>query len=868
MTKSKVIRAIAAVMGVCAIAMAVVGAINLPKRNAQTGQEIIQALRIENLLDTTGVGLVETYVDIAKKEARTTAIANLKAEGKKVDMKVVGPAVEEAEALARAQYAEAGVQPATDDTTALAAAVTAYAEKLEAYYQLRAEAQQQYVDENMAAAQAKADAERQKKIDAGEEVGEEKAVTVELSGFDTLVSAVNEVKAEGVDAAVEVTERLTAAKKELDAAYAALAQTLKSTCASLTDANTNTIRADFEKAVKAGGAIGVGYQADMPTSANAATATPEIAAALDAYAAARQAYKACAGALDAAQEPTEEVAAAQAAADAAFAALKEAIIAGCAAVELDSIDALRAKLDKAIDGGKTAVIAYKVVVKNAAEETDVDAAVAAYVQKQQAFNEVDAEAKAAYTAAGLDKLLKQRPEAQNELAKLPGVMACTTEIKAALDAADAEFAAVGEELKVVYPAMDNAALKTLKPTIRDVVLQQGEGYTQLYDRYVAAGCSDALSKPVPAALIRYADDLIYGALAMVVAAVILLFYETLSKKLGIPRIVLGVFFILLCFMCLWFDLSLATLLSNSLVRMGMNAVMVLAMVPGIQCGISLNLGLPIGLVAGLIGGLCTIEWGIPGVAGFVVAVLVGCVIAAVAGWLYAHLLNRLKGEEMSVTTYVGFSIVSLMCIAWLVLPFKSLKLRWPMGTGLRNTIGLDSTNFKHVLDDFLAFQIGDFTVPTGLLLFMLLMCFLVWLFTRSKTGVAMSAVGNNPRFAEATGINVDKMRVIGTVLSTVLGAIGILVYSQSYGFMQLYTAPRQMGFIAASAILIGGASTSRCKISHVLIGTFLFQGVLTLGMPVANVLVPGSTISETLRILISNGIILYALTKSGGESRA
>ena len=133
--------------------------------------------------------------------------------------------------------------------------------------------------------------------------------------------------------------------------------------------------------------------------------------------------------------------------------------------------------------------------------------------------------------------------------------------------------------------------------------------------------------------------------------------------------------------------------------------------------------------------------------------------------------------------------------------------------------------------------------------------------------MAMQAVGNNPRFAQAAGINVDKMRIIGTTLSTVLGAVGILVYSQSYGFMQLYTTPRQMGFVAASAILIGGASTSRCKISHVLIGTFLFQGVLTLGMPVANVLVPGSTISETLRILISNGIILYALTKSGGDTR-
>ena len=35
----------------------------------------------------------------------------------------------------------------------------------------------------------------------------------------------------------------------------------------------------------------------------------------------------------------------------------------------------------------------------------------------------------------------------------------------------------------------------------------------------------------------------------------------------------------------------------------------------------------------------------------------------------------------------------------------------------------------------------------------------------------------------------------------------------------------------------------------------------------ANALIPGSTISETLRILISNGIILYALTKSGGATR-
>ena len=241
-------------------------------------------------------------------------------------------------------------------------------------------------------------------------------------------------------------------------------------------------------------------------------------------------------------------------------------------------------------------------------------------------------------------------------------------------------------------------------------------------------------------------------------------------------------------------------------------------------------------------------------------------ILTVRELLYGLLLNRLKGSEMSVTTYVGFSVVSLMCIAWLVLPFKSPIMKWPLGNGLRTTIGLQ-TSYRHVLNDFLSFEIFGVTIPTGLLLFFAACCLAVWLFMRSKTGIAMSAAGANPRFAAATGINVDRMRIIGTMLSTMLAAVGIIVYGQSYGFMQLYQAPRQMGFLAASAILIGGATTSRAKISNVVIGTFLFQGVLTLGMPVANALVPQSTISETLRILISNGIILYALTKSGGANR-
>ena len=512
------------------------------------------------------------------------------------------------------------------------------------------------------------------------------------------------------------------------------------------------------------------------------------------------------------------------------------------------------------------------------DTTGLSAAVDVYTEAVKAYAEAQAQARAAYeeahyaeAEAALEKKYEEMlaageeiPEDEEVVVDMSGFEA-TPEMIEKQEEAKAMYANVGAELKKIYPVLTDEALETLEETVEGILYQSGDSFSSQYDRYVK---QSNIKETNAGRLIRHGDDLVYLGFALLVLTVLLLFNSWLIDKLGIPRVIIGVFFILLCFMTLWYDLSLSTLLSNTIVRMGMNAIMVLAMVPGIQCGISLNLGLPIGLVAGLIGGLLTIELGIPGWGGFLFAIVSGSALAAVCGYLCALMLNRLKGSEMSVTTYVGFSIVSLMCIAWLVLPFKSLKLRWPLGTGLRNTIGLDGTNFRHILNDFLAFQIGDFTIPTGLLLFMLFSCFVVWVFSRSRTGQAMQAVGNNPRFAESVGINVDKMRIIGTVFSTVLGAVGILVYSQSYGFMQLYTAPRQMGFIAASAILIGGASTSRCKISHVLIGTFLFQGVLTLGMPVANVLVPGSTISETLRILISNGIILYALTKSGGESRA
>jgi simple sugar transport system permease protein len=139
---------------------------------------------------------------------------------------------------------------------------------------------------------------------------------------------------------------------------------------------------------------------------------------------------------------------------------------------------------------------------------------------------------------------------------------------------------------------------------------------------------------------------------------------------------------------------------------------------------------------------------------------------------------------------------------------------------------------------------------------------LVWAFFKTKTGIAMSAVGSNPQFARAHGVSVDRMRIISVVISTVLGAVGMVVYEQSYGFIQLYMGPLYMAFPAVAAILLGGATINSATISNVVIGTFLFQGILTMTPSVINGMLK-TDMAEVIRILVSNGMILYALTRKG-----
>jgi len=338
------------------------------------------------------------------------------------------------------------------------------------------------------------------------------------------------------------------------------------------------------------------------------------------------------------------------------------------------------------------------------------------------------------------------------------------------------------------------------------------------------------------------------------------------QSFGLPRMIIAVFLLVLFVAAPFVGADFWTQVTNLFNRFSWNAVLVLAMVPMVHSGCGLNFGLPLGIISGLLGATLSIEWGFTGLTSFVMAVLIATPFALLFGMGYGWLLNKIKGGEMMIATYVGFSSVSFMCMMWLLLPYHKADMVWGLaGKGLRTTISLEGY-YAGVLSRFLQIKIGNLVIPTGALLVFALLAFLMWAFLHTKTGTAMTAVGSNPTFARAAGINIDRTRMLSVVMSTWLAAVGILMYEQGFGFIQLYMAPFNMALPAVSAILIGGASVNKASITNVIIGTILFQGIVTMTPTVMNSMIH-MDISEVIRIIVSNGMILYALTRKTEATR-
>lgn len=352
------------------------------------------------------------------------------------------------------------------------------------------------------------------------------------------------------------------------------------------------------------------------------------------------------------------------------------------------------------------------------------------------------------------------------------------------------------------------------------------------------------------------------------------FLKTKAREYGAARWIITLFLLVLFLIAGFFQVSRVQLINNTITRFGMVGILVLSLVPMIQSGAGLNFGIPVGIISGLLAEAIVMEYRLSPLGGFLCSCLLGIIFGLILGYLYGKLLNMVKGDEMMIATYVGYSIIYFFQILWVSLPFKNpASVQGYKGEGLRVTISLDDY-WRHILDDFwrISIYVGNdhngqpeyLEIPTGTILVLALGCFLMWLFMRSKTGTAMTAVGSNPEYSRASGVNNNRMRTLSVMISTAVAAVGIIIYAQSFGFAQYYTAANNFTFPTVAAILLGGASVTKASITNVLLGAFLFQGVISMTPAVINSAIQ-IDMSDVLRMIITNGLIIYALTRKGGK---
>ena len=371
-------------------------------------------------------------------------------------------------------------------------------------------------------------------------------------------------------------------------------------------------------------------------------------------------------------------------------------------------------------------------------------------------------------------------------------------------------------------------------------------------------------------------------------------------------------------------LGTSSLINQLVLRMTRNSFIVLALIIPIIAGMGINFAITIGAMAAQIGMLLALNWGVTGWKGILLAAGITLPLAMLFGFLIGRLLNKMKGQETIGSMILGYFANGAYQLLFLFIFGNLIPLNSNVtivgATGVKNTLSLmgsadlymavDSilrvdllyviyaaiallylvslvlflkkkiTHEKYLIlktiavvfavvflhKDVRAFFDGSINgtpirIPVITWLLITLLCVFNAVIMKTRLGQKFRAVGHNRVVANASGINVNSVRIIAIMISTVLAGWGQILFMQSEGIgtFQTYAAHEQVGLYAGAAILVGGASIDRATNGQAIIGTFLFHFLFITAMSAATKLFGDSAVGEYFRAFISYGIIALAL---------
>lgn len=214
---------------------------------------------------------------------------------------------------------------------------------------------------------------------------------------------------------------------------------------------------------------------------------------------------------------------------------------------------------------------------------------------------------------------------------------------------------------------------------------------------------------------------------------------------------------------------------------------------------------------------------------FVLAML----IAMVAGMLLSLLLSfaaiKMKADQTIAGTALNILAPAIVC-AFGLLFFSSEKISSGANFVLTAS-SYSNKDFSSAVSNnkFLGFFFDKVYISTYIciILFILLS---IWLY-KSKIGTHLRACGEHPQAADSVGINVYRMRYLGTSISGALAGLGGFVYIATIAGTIAESQVGGLGFLALAIMIFGNWNPVFIALGSLLFGFLKCLGVLAPQIP-------------------------------------
>ena len=247
--------------------------------------------------------------------------------------------------------------------------------------------------------------------------------------------------------------------------------------------------------------------------------------------------------------------------------------------------------------------------------------------------------------------------------------------------------------------------------------------------------------------------------------------------------------------------------------------------------------------------------------------ILGIIIAGISGGLFSLLLSfsaiRLKADQTIGGTALNLLAPAIVCTFGLII-FNSEKV----ATGARFVIissqyseAMQNAMFNSWFGPILRILFDRLYLSTYIVI-VIFIALSIWLY-KSKIGTHIRACGEHPSACDSVGIDVVKMRYLGTTIGGFLAGIGGYVYIVACCAATAESSVAGLGFLALAIMIFGNWNPIFISLGALLFGFLKCIGVLSSQISFLNSLNLSMYFYNIIPYLIVLIVLILSRRKSG-----